>query len=266
MTGYSEERAMSEKQVMVMRNNPKKRFFLISARLKEQVGALADITRILAIRGVDILEGQIYVNLEGFGVVTLFTEAADPKADADFLKQMLQGSSFLESIVVLESRKGVIIDTINFPLMTDFGERSILLSAESVSESFRKAKSEYGNTAADLIYSLGFSHGKGIGSKLFTGLGKDKEAVEDLLAFYGAVGMGKAALERFRGEDKSFTVSVESCFECEGLQSTAPVSAFLAGVLAGSFTSLFGREVVANETKCIAMGAKKCEFEIGPEA
>jgi len=257
---------MNEKHVMVMRNNPKKKCFLISAELKEQVGALADITKILAIRGVDILEGQIYVTKEGRGYFTFFAEAADAKTDADFLIQMLRGSSFLESVEAVESRKGIIIDSLNFPLTTDFGERSVLLSAESARETFRKAREQYGRNAADLIYSLGFSNGSGVWAKLFGGLGRDKESLQEFLSYYAAIGMGKATLVRYRAEANTVTVSVEGCFECEGVQSASPVSAFFVGVLAGSFSSLFGIQMVANETRCIATGAKSCEFEIGPEA
>jgi predicted hydrocarbon binding protein/predicted amino acid-binding ACT domain protein len=257
---------MTEKVVMVMRRDPKKRYFLISAMLKEQVGALADMTKILAIRGVNILEGHIYVTSEPHGYVTLFAEATDAKADADFLKQMLKGSSFLESVTVLESRKGMIVDTVNFPLMTDFGQRSILLSAESVRDLFRTAKEGYGNTASEAIYSLGFSQGGVISSKLFVGLEKEKETLQEFLSFYGAVGMGKPIIEKYSAEAETLRVSVEGCFECEGLQSSSPVSTFFLGVLAGSFTTLFGKDVSVKETKCVAMGAKKCEFEIGPSA
>jgi predicted hydrocarbon binding protein len=256
---------MDAKRVMVMRRDPKKKYFLISAMLKEQVGALADITKILAIRGVDILEGHIHVASEPHGYVTLFAEATDKKADADFLKQMLQGSSFLESVTVLESRKGLIVDTVNFPLATDFGERSILFSAESVRDIFRTAKEGHGGNAAEMIFNLGFTQGSGIASKLFVGLDREKDSLQDFLSFYGAVGMGKITLDRYNAETDTLRVSVDGCFECEGLQSASPVSVFFQGVLAGSFASLFGREMVAKETKCVAMGAKKCEFDIGPK-
>jgi len=258
--------AMNEKQVMVMRHDPKKKYFLISTMLKEQVGALADITRILAVRGVDILEGQIYTTMEGHGYVTLFAEARDARIDVNFLKQILRGSTFLEATVVLESHKGMIIDSVNFPLVTDFGERSILLSAEAVRETFRTTREGYGKEAADLIYRLGFSYGSGVWSKLFTGLEKDKGSVEGFLAFYSAVGLGKATLERYRVEASILRVSVEGCFECEGLEASSPASAFFLGVLAGSFGALFGREMVAREIKCVAMGDKRCEFELTPRA
>lgn len=266
MSGFYAVAAMNEKQVMVMRHNPKKKYFLISARLKEQVGALADITKILAIRGIDILEGQNYVTEGGLACVTLFTETANAKTDANFLEQMLKGSTFLDSVEVLESHRGMIIDSLNFPLVTDYGERSILFSAESARETFQAAKGQYGRNATDLIYSLGYSHGKSVWSKLFAGLEKDKESVQESLAFFSAVGMGRVTLVRYKADANLLTVAVDGCFECEGLQAESPVSAFFVGVLAGSFTALFGRGMVANETKCIAMGAKKCEFEIGPEA
>ena len=256
---------MDEKHVMVGRYDPKKRYFMISAKLKEQVGALADMTKILAIRGVNILEGQIYVTDEPMGYVTLFAEATDKKTDANFLKQMLAGSSFMETVGVIESRKGMIIDTLNFPLMTDFGERSILLSAGAVREALRATKEGYGKIGADVIYSLGFSQRTGAWSSLLSGRAKDKESLQEFVEFYSAVGMGKVTVEKYNADANTASVSVEGCFECQGLQSSTPMSLFFLGVLAGGLTSFFGMEMSAKETKCTAMGAKRCEFDIAPK-
>ena len=53
---------MSEKYVMVLRHEPGRRYFLISVKAEERVGALADLSRLLAVRGFDVLEGHVFVD------------------------------------------------------------------------------------------------------------------------------------------------------------------------------------------------------------
>ena len=253
---------MNEKHVMVSRYDSGKRYFLISARLRQEVGALSDFTKILAVRGIDVLEGHIYVSREPEGYVTFFAEAKDKRIDSRFINQLLKGSSYLEGLTVVESRRGLIVDSVNFPLMTGAGRRSVLLSADSVREVFHEAVRKYGDPAREMIYWIGFSYGKDTWQTSFGGIGFDKQDLQEYLEVYSAIGMGRPFLEKLKGEVPVARVAVEHCFECEGRRGDRPESIFMSGVLAGSFTVAFGRDMVARESQCVAMGSKRCIFEV----
>jgi len=255
---------MNEKHVMVLRHVPKKKFFIISAKLTEQVGVLADLSKLLAVRGMTILEGHIHVPNPSYGYVTLLAEATDPATDADLLRQVLKGSIFLQSLTVIESKGGMIIDSVNFPLVGAMDRRAVLMSAESMRDLFDLVAAKWGKEAEDLIYGLGVGYGNGFWAELSGALGKDKDSMQEYLEFFSAIGMARATVERFKSNVPSLEVSVERLFECEGVTSKAPKSVFFRGVLAGSSSSLFGREMTARETDCIATGDKKCKFDVIP--
>jgi predicted hydrocarbon binding protein len=257
---------VDEKHIMVVRYGPKKRYFLISAKLSEHVGALADFTKILAIRGVNILEGSIHVSDAPEGHVTLFVEGSDPRTDAGFLEQMLSGSSFLESVEVFEGRNGMIVDSASFPLVSDVAGRSILLTTDSLRNLFSHVTEKWGKDAEELIYQLGVDYGSGLWSGTASAPVSDKESLQQYLHVYGAIGMGRVTVEKFRDAVPSVDLSVEGLFECEGPRSPAPRSVFFRGILAGTASSVFGREMAAREVACVAAGAKKCQFEVRPKS
>lgn len=247
---------------MVLRHVPKKKFFIISAKLTEHVGVLADLSKLLAVRGLTILEGHIHVPNPSFGYLTLLTEATDSGTDADLIRQMLKGSMFLQSLTVIESKGGMIIDSVNFPLIGAQDKRSVLMSAESVRDLFDLAKAKWGKDAEDLVYRLGVGYGTGVWTEISSALGRDKESLQEYLEFYSAIGMARATVERFKSNVPSAEISVERLFECEGITSKDPKSIFFRGVLSGSISSFFGKEMVAKETTCISTGSKKCRFEV----
>ena len=257
---------MNEKHLMVLRYSPKKKYFLISMKLAEQVGVLADLSKLLAVRGMTILEGHIHVANPSYGYVTLLAEASDPATDADLLRQVLKGSMFLQSLTVIESKGGLIIDSVNFPLIGAMDKRAVLMPAETMKDLFNLAEVKWGNEAEDLVYRLGVEYGNGIWTEISGALKKDKESLQEFLEFYSAIGMARATVERFKLNVPSVQVSVEKLFECEGVAAKTPRSIFFRGVLSGSGSSFFGREMVAKETDCIATGDKKCKFEVVPVA
>jgi predicted hydrocarbon binding protein len=249
---------------MVMRYSPKKRYFLLSAKLRERVGALADFTRILAIREVNLLEGRVHVSDASEGYVAFFVEATNPRVDADFLEQMLKGSSFLETLTVVEGKDGMIVDSASFPMVSGLGKRSILLDADSARDLIYRLTEKLGTGAGDIVYQLGVEYGSNAWSGAVGGLVRGEESLQLYLQLFEAVGMGKVRLEEFREGDPSMVVSVERLFECNGLSSSSPRSFFFRGALAGIAGSLFGREMSAREVACVASGAKRCRFEVSP--
>ena len=252
---------MNDKHVMVMRYDPKAKFVLVSAKVKEQVGALADLTKILAIRGIDILEGHIYVSDAPEGYVTLFAASADSRMDANFVKQILQGSTYLESLTVIGGSRGAIIDSVNFPLIGGLNQRSILVTAATARDLMSRAKEKWGKEADEIIYEMGAEWGEAGWSGMISALGGDRESLQEYLQLFSAVGIGRAFVERFKPTGPSAVVSVQRLFECEGVRSDKPGSSFFRGIIAGCTSSLFGKKMTAMETSCLAMGDKECRFK-----
>ncbi|RLI05189.1 hypothetical protein DRO24_06115 [Candidatus Bathyarchaeota archaeon] len=62
-------------------------------------------------------------------------------------------------------------------------------------------------------------------------------------------------------ETSRIRLRVKGCIECE-LRAERPYSQFLRGMLAGYASALFDRDMMARETRCIAVGDPYGEFEV----
>lgn len=258
---------MNDRYVTVLRYDPSKRYFLISAKLKEQVGALADLTRILAVRGFNILEGYFFVPKgQPTGTMTLIAEASRQKVDKDFVQQLLEGSSFIDSVEVVESKKGLIINSVNFPVRWEAEGRVLLLQTDALKQMFTAMRDKLGKEADGFLYKLGSDYARKIWKDLFSGLPVDQESIQYQLELYSALGFGKPEITRYKQQVPSAKISVSGSFECEDGHSSVPMSHFLRGALGGSFEVFLGRGLTTTESQCVAMGAKNCEFEISAKS
>jgi len=75
------------KDVMVYRYDPKRKYFLVSLHLENQPGALGSLANLLGIRGIDILEGYFGGISSGTkGNVSFFLESANQRRDEGWLR------------------------------------------------------------------------------------------------------------------------------------------------------------------------------------
>ncbi len=88
---------------------------------------------------------------------------------------------------------------------------------------------------------------------------KDKKFIESVQNFYAELGWGKFSVEE--NNENELVIRVENSFIARGYgNSEVPVCHFLRGYNAGLAEVLKGRDIDAEEVKCIAKGDECCEF------
>jgi predicted hydrocarbon binding protein len=254
------------KDVMVYRFDPKRKYFLVSLHLENKPGELGNLANLLGIRGINILEG--FFGGIGNGLkanVSFFLESRNEKMDEDWLKDFLKSSVGVSDVEVKTAVEGFLSDSLNFPITWNTGDRAVLMRVEGLRamlDAVRSADPVGGEASA---YAQGFSYGDAAWRNLFgTHRPKTREGFAEMLKIYVATGWGKIEIAEFNPGKTTARVKLSEGFECVGLSTGKPESHFIRGHLAGAFSAYFGREVRAVETKCLSKGDPHCEFEFSP--
>jgi predicted hydrocarbon binding protein len=253
-----------EKDVMVYHYDPRRRIFLVSLHLENRPGALGNLADLLGVRGMNILEGYFGGISSGpKGVLSFFVETTNRMMDANWLKDFIETSVFVSDVVVKPSVEGFIVDSLNFPLTWNTGDRAVMMRIAGVRAVLDAAKS--GPDGERLVYEQGFNYGKAAWLDMMSVYRPNtREGWAEELRIYVATGWGQIDLLELDFRARWAKVRMREGFECAGLRTGRPESNFIRGHLAGAFSAYFGTDVGAFETKCSSMGHPYCEYEIRP--
>jgi predicted hydrocarbon binding protein len=257
------------KEIISYVYKPRAKLFQIVFQLKDVPGALAEITASLARNKINILGGFV----SGIEVTDekdemkrslgLFVEAQNRDTTASQIKGLIQDSAYSSETTVQESKDGLIIDSLNFPLKLSQGQRAILMRSEVIAGSMNEIR-EIFNTGGDvMLYKQGFSAGKNDAEELIRvfGEGSILDRIEDLVHLYSSLGWGKARIVEIEFETLTAKIRIDENFECVGQQvKSKPHSQFVRGHLAGLSSHLFSTEMRCEEVKCTSMNDPYCEF------
>jgi predicted hydrocarbon binding protein len=144
------------------------------------------------------------------------------------------------------------------------GVRYLLIRPETLVE-FQKALEErLGEEAQEILCRDGFAGGHLSTKKYKETFGyKDDEIVQFMMTMGRQIGWGHFKLEEFNLEAKRLIVTViSSPFAVAYGKSTRPVCHFTRGVMGGMGQALFGEDVTADESHCLAKGDDFCCFLI----
>ena len=239
--------------------------FLITHENKP--GVLAKETKLLADSNVNIV--NIVVSsptLEAREVTTtLLLDFSNSERSPKDIAEGLTSLEEVKSVDFVEPQLPMVIfDTYHFPL-TLAGERAIVWGESWLKGLLEGIKRAFGEVGETVLYHTGYETGKKVAESykdnfevnLRLSLGK-------LLALITqSMGWGVLRAVVWDVDERVFILRVRDLWECKlAGKSDKPNSQFYRGVLAGVFTSIFGREMVALETKCIAKGDEYCEFLI----
>jgi uncharacterized protein len=254
------------KDVMVYRYDPKKKYFLVSLKLENQPGALGNLANMLGIRGINILEGYFGgISYGSKGNVSFFLESTNQRMDEDWLKDFLQSSVYVSDVEVRSGVDGFLTDTLNFPLTWNTGERAVLMRIEGLRAMLDAVMATDPANGEQNIYVQGFNYGKSSWQYLLNVYRpKTKEGLAELLGIYAAAGWGKPELVELDVARMKARVRMREGFECADFSTGKPESHFVRGHLAGTLSAFFGLDVKAEETKCTSAGDDYCEFVISP--
>ena len=252
---------------MIYRYDPKKKYFLVSLKLENKPGALGNIGDLLAIRGINILEGFFGGISNGSkGTMGFFLETTNQKMDEAWLKDLLQGSVMVSDVEVRSGVEGFLADSVNFPLTWNTGERAVLMrmsTLRAMLDAVRESDPKHGPAA---LYKQGFDFGyTGWENLLDLHRPKTREGLAEMLNIHVAAGWGHLELTDLDVPAKRAWLRMDDGFECADVSANSPVGFFTSGHLAGVMSAYFGVKMRSTESKCTSVGDEHCEFYIEPE-
>jgi len=254
------------KDVMIYRYDPKRKYFLVSLHLENKPGALGNLANLLGIRGINILEGYFGGITYGTkGNAGFFVESTNQRIDAGWIKDFLESSVYVSGVEVKEGVEGFLADSLNFPLTWNSGERAVLMRMEGLRAMLRAVLEADPVNGEQDIYNQGFNFGKASWQELLKVFRpKTKEGLGELLSIYTAAGWGRAELFELDIVRRKARLRFTEGFECVDMSTGRPESHFTRGHLAGTLSAFFGTDVRAVETQCTSAGDAHCEFVISP--
>jgi hypothetical protein len=210
----------ARKEAMVCQPGKDRKVYLVALRLRHEVGAVANLSGLLEKRRFSILSGFVSSpDEDGYGQCSFFVEA----------------SPYARDVVVKAPHKGILIDSLNFPLAWNTGDSAVMLRTHFFSVMEDGIRKVLDSGADVLLYQLGHHHGAPSWRNLLREYSvEDKRDLEVALGFYGAVGWGRTNVASFDPARKTATVKIWDNFEClTKAPGARQGSNFVRGDLAG---------------------------------
>ncbi len=256
----------TKKEVIVFQREGGRKLFLVAVQLRHEVGALASLSDRLEKGKFSILSGFISSPEGGpQGRCSFFVEATEGRPGPEDLKKAVEGSSYVRGVEVVEAHKGLITDTLNFPLAWNSGDRAIMLRSHFFAVMEEGIRSILATGADVVLYQMGYHHGEPTWRDLLRDYKvADVRDLQVALGYYGAVGWARPEVVSFDRAAKRAVVRLWDNFECAAKPERTPRgSNFFRGHLAGMFDVVYGTNSVnVVETKCLSMGDDCCEFSV----
>lgn len=255
------------KDVNIYLHHPSEKFFQVAVELRNVPGALHGLLGVVSEMNLNVLSSFSSVDPFGkTGVWSAFVKDSDHTTSE--LKRRISASKYVLDSVVMESNDGFLVDNIHFPLAFNTGDRAVMMGAGYIARMLAAVRKEFGSGGDVIVYNEGRSYGKDVGAYYNNELGVEfvRSNLLSVLKLYQALGWFKIEeMERNQG-GRSAVLRVSECFECEGKTSPKPYSHFVRGHLGGSLSAYLGEDLECEETKCIAVGSRFCEFSLKPKA
>ncbi len=256
------------KDVMVYRYDPRRKYFLVSVHLDNKPGALGNLANLLGIRGINILEGFFGgITYGERGNAGFFVETTNERMDENWLVDYLKSSVGVSDVEVKTGVEGFLTDSLNFPITWNNGDRAVLMRIEGLRAMLSAVKTVDESKGENSIYEQGFVYGRAAWDDL-TRIHhpKTREGLAEMLKIYVATGWGKVELMELDWTHHKARIRMDDVFECVGMETGKAEGYFVSGHLAGALTAFFGVDVKSAETKCVAKGDAHCEYLISPQA
>jgi predicted hydrocarbon binding protein/predicted amino acid-binding ACT domain protein len=255
---------MLSKELLVGRIETGKRLAQILVTMKDEVGAVASVNALISSLNVDIRQSMSYsLAQDSLAIYNAFVVFNDPRVSLFQLVDRLKESAFVVKVEAHEGRDGVIVDGISFPVNWQ-GRRTIILSQTATARMFDAIRFTLGSGGDVVLYQQGSSYGKELAQSFMTRLGGDylERNFDYTLGLLSATGWGVPTLVGSKDSFPNIAITLQSCFECDGVRAARPACSFVRGFLAGVSSAIVGHIVHCEESHCIATGSPCCEFEL----
>jgi len=254
----------SAKELLIGLHEPNARLAQVVAKIKDVVGAVADVNSLLAGQNVNIRMNTAYlVPGESYGIYNAFVELRDPKLSLNQLVDRLRQSAFVLHVQAIEGSEGLVVDTLSFPLHWQ-GRRVVVMAQQSIARTFESVRLAFGSGGDAILYNQGTDYGKGLAGFLMDMLGRNflLRHFEYALNLFAATGWGIPRLDTPASEFPDITVRISSCLECSGIGSGRMSCNFMRGFLSGISSTITGQTVQCEETQCAAKANSNCVFNL----
>ncbi|MEM2924316.1 MAG: V4R domain-containing protein [Methanocellales archaeon] len=225
-------------------------------QLRDEKGAVARCTDVLAKRGADLIFG--YFEVMERGRTGKYIAFAELKKEAD-LNNLVKNLKSLDVVLDLEyhTAKKVIFQTAEFPL-TLLGSRAFIARSETFVE-MMKTIEESSHRPSELIFLSGLKSGMNTARHFSEKIGLTREnAIEILIGLLFAAGWGKLYVD-LDLDSLSGYITVKDSFIADAYGAAAsPKCNWLSGFLSGFFTVIFKEEIFVKEIKCKAVKGDAC--------
>lgn len=252
------------KDIAVWEYAPTRRLAEVTVRLKNVTGALAQCSKVVADMEVKVLSGFTSAASESaVGVWSFFADVTDSKSDLAKLRRSLLELPLVESVEILASEDGFVVDKQHFPVQFS-NRRALILRTEALNGMFAHLWSVFGSGAVTIIDQMAEAMGRYTAMDILEDLGRDfaRHSFDEIQRTYTA--LGYAQVEVRRNDEDSVTLRVTELFECEAnaMNGLRTKSVFFRGNLRGLVSTLFDRDYEVTEVECVAEGDEACSFNV----
>jgi predicted hydrocarbon binding protein len=242
---------------------PKKSYFLLNLELRNRLGDLAAVSKILADSNIEVLTGSFTRGAAGRpGVWQVFVQPLNSNMSSDDLKRLLLSCPDVVGCQIKESREGLLVDALTFPIKISSGQRALIIRNDVWNSMLQRTREKFGSGGDVIIYEQGNMAGRMSGRELLAALGRDflVKQIDQVVAMYQALGWGKAKILSFVQSPLSLVVRMWDSAECMGQKSEKATGHFIRGHIIGNMEEIFGVECKCAETSCLAKANPYCEF------
>jgi len=214
--------------------------------------------------GADILTANRSIIGETVNM-TLFIELDETNVSAKEIEKRLKKLEFLSEVSVFEP-KLLLFDTTHFPL-TNGLERVCIISAKALAQMQEEMTNMLGSGAFAILWRMGLEMGKNF-LKIIRSLTSEKKLekknmLEAFKQLYQARGWGIIEYVNVNLKQESGKIRIHhSIAENFKRKHNRPICYYTKGCLTAFLEEIFQHKPLhIEETKCMAMGDKFCEFE-----
>jgi predicted hydrocarbon binding protein len=234
-------------------------------------GLLASLTSLISERGLDISYcSTTKAAREGErGRILLFVDFTDSLFTPHSIAKELESLDSIDRVRVIEPKVEGFIADASFPLIIG-SARAVLLDESALKGLLLKFRERLGTGGEAMLYHIGLEVGRERWRYILRmaeeiGAGRFSDKVSIAADVFRSMGYGVMEIRELKEESPYANFEVWDCIECQlGKPSRRFFSQFVRGLLAGLTSIIYGRDMYAKETMCIAVGDPYCEFEIEP--
>lgn len=245
---------------------PGRKLAEVVIRVKNVKGALAKCSEAVSDMGVNMLTGFVTAPTSSpIATWSFFADVTDSSLSIKGFKERLLGLPGIDSVQVLTSEDGLVVDKQHFPVQWA-GRRALILRAEALSEMLDRLWEVFGTGAATIIDQMAEAMGRHYAREMVEDFGRKfaEDQLEGLLSTYAALGYAEVVLEPSKSSGFPMVLHAKELFECEAnaKRKVRRKSVFFRAHVRGFMAGIFESDVEVTEVQCLTEGDEACSFQM----